>query len=87
LSLAGAQSPEPAATAVPRYSVQYCAQQGKLPLYFITDNATEKLHIYENGAKGCVLRQVIDLGQTGQAEMIATRPDPVAARPEEAKRR
>jgi hypothetical protein len=82
LSLAWAQSPTPANLGPARFTVQYSAFQNK-PLYFITDNAADKLHIYENGPKGCVLRQSIDLSQVGQAELVATSPERTAMKPEQ----
>ncbi len=67
---------------VPRYSVQYWTGPNKPSLYFITDNGSNKLHIYENSATGCVLKQVLDLEQVGQAELIASKGE-VAGQPSE----
>lgn len=79
LTMAVGQSPTPADPTPARYTVQYVASQPR-PLYFITDNFTEKLHIYENGPKGCLLKQVIDLEQVGQPELIATTPEHLAGK-------
>ena len=77
LSFAVGQSSAPATSEGSRYSVQYSAAQPR-PLYFITDNATKTLHLYENGPRGCLLKQSIDLSQVGQVELIATTPDRLA---------
>ena len=79
LTMAVGQSPTPADPSPARYAVQYVPSQPR-SLYFITDNATEQLHIYENGPKGCLLKQVIDLEQVGQPELIATTPEQVAGK-------
>ena len=71
LSIAFGQTGTPDATSQTRYCVQFCTVPNKPSIYLITDNATNKLHIYENNARGCQLKQVIDLQQTGDFEMVA----------------
>ena len=58
------------ATVTPHYSVQYT---GALTL--ITDNETNKLYTYQNGPGGSELRSVLDLSQTGKAELIGVTPN------------
>jgi hypothetical protein len=47
-----------------------------------TGNATRTLHVYENGPKGCLLKQSIDLSQVRQVELIATATEPAAGETE-----
>ena len=59
----------PSAPVSPRYSVQYTG-----PVLLVTDNESNKLYVYENtGGKASELRQVLDLTQTGKAELTATK--------------
>ena len=63
----GAAKPE--TPSMPQYNVQYAG-----PILLITENKTNKLYIYENtGGKASELLQVIDLTQTGKAELVAVK--------------
>lgn len=74
LTFAIGQSPTPVSVGAARYSVQFSPAKAG-PIYFIADNATETLHVYENGPEGCLLKQSIDLSQVGQRELIAIQPE------------
>src|SRR5690242_898019 len=66
VAFGSARAPAPVS---PRYSVQYDG-----PILLITDNETNKLYVYENTGEKSILRQFVDLSQTGKPELVATKP-------------